>query len=219
MSLEARFCASCGAGLEAGAAFCGQCGTPVAGQSAPLEPTPTAAGAAQATATGATPSAAASGAQCSMCKREVMSERRFCHWCTQFLMETERPVRAAGFGRRLGAWLIEGFLAFVVFFFALIIDAAAGTAPVLTLLGILGWVIFVLMLWAQGQSPGKRILGLRVMSTGGETAGFWKMVLREVIGKFVSGLVLYLGYFWIIWDKDQQGWHDKIADTVVVSER
>lgn len=49
MSLEARFCASCGAGLEAGAAFCGQCGTPVAGQSAPVEPTPTAAGAALST--------------------------------------------------------------------------------------------------------------------------------------------------------------------------
>ena len=49
MSDDARFCASCGAGLEAGAAFCGQCGTPVAGQSVPVEPTPTAAGAALST--------------------------------------------------------------------------------------------------------------------------------------------------------------------------
>ena len=61
MSVEARFCASCGAGLEAGAAFCGQCGRPVAGQSAPVGPTPTAAGAAPSTgsigagATGAPP--------------------------------------------------------------------------------------------------------------------------------------------------------------------
>jgi uncharacterized RDD family membrane protein YckC len=28
--------------------------------------------------------------------------------------------------------------------------------------------------------------------------------------------VLFLGFFWILWDKDQQGWHDKIAGTVVV---
>ncbi len=45
MNDAARFCVSCGAGLEAGAGFCGQCGRPVAGQSAPGQPMPTAAGA------------------------------------------------------------------------------------------------------------------------------------------------------------------------------
>ena len=45
MADEARFCAFCGAGLDAGAAFCGQCGRPVAGRSTPEQPTPTAAGA------------------------------------------------------------------------------------------------------------------------------------------------------------------------------
>ena len=147
-----------------------------------------------------------------------MSERRFCHWCNQFLLETEQPIRAAGFGQRLGAWLIEGVLFVVVIIIAAFIDAAAGSGPVLTLLALLGWVIFVLVLWARGQSPGKMILRLRVIDTGGQPAGFWKMALREVIGKFVSGLVFYLGYFWIIWDKDQQGWHDKIANTLVVAE-
>ena len=221
MSMEARFCASCGAPLAAGAAFCGQCGHPVAGQPAQEQPHTAAAGAAP---VGATPStgaarAAATGTECPMCKREVKSDRRFCHWCTQFLLESERPVRAAGFGRRLGASIIEGGLVFVVIIIAAIIDAAAGSSPVLTLLALLGWVIFVLVLWARGQSPGKLILGMRVIDTAGEPAGFWKMALREVIGKFVSGIVFYLGYFWIIWDKDQQGWHDKIADTVVVAER
>lgn len=42
------------------------------------------------------------------------------------------------------------------------------------------------------------------------------MILRETIGKFLSGLVLGLGYFWAIWDKDSQAWHDKIAGTVVI---
>ncbi len=63
MSQEARFCANCGAGLEAGAAFCGQCGRPVAGRSVPAPPTPAAAGVAPSTgsidasATGAPPGA------------------------------------------------------------------------------------------------------------------------------------------------------------------
>ena len=203
---DEMYCSSCGVLIKRGVRFCPQCGTPI-GSGAGATPS---AGAAR---------AAATGTECPMCKREVMSDRRFCHWCTQFLLESERPLRAAGFGRRLGAWLIEGILLIVVIFIAAVIDAAAGTAPGLTLLAILGWFIFVLVLWAQGQSPGKMILGMRVMSTGGEPAGFWKMALREVIGKFVSGIVFYLGYFWIIWDKDQQGWHDKIADTVVVAER
>ena len=203
---DEMYCSSCGALIKRGVQFCPQCGTPIA------------------SAAGATPStvttrAAATGTECPMCKREVMSDRRFCHWCTQFLLETERPIRAAGFGRRLGAAIIEVVLGFVVIVIAAIIDAAAGSAPVLTLLALLGWLIFVLVLWAQGLSPGKMILGLRVVNATGEPAGFWRMALRETIGKFVSGIVLYLGYFWIIWDKDQQGWHDKIADTVVVAER
>ena len=49
MTEEARFCAYCGASLVAGAAFCGQCGRPVAGRSAPVQPTPAAAGAAPST--------------------------------------------------------------------------------------------------------------------------------------------------------------------------
>lgn len=45
------------------------------------------------------------------------------------------------------------------------------------------------------------------------------MLLREWIAKYVSALVLYLGYLWAIFDKDRQSWHDKIAGTVVVKVR
>jgi hypothetical protein len=43
------------------------------------------------------------------------------------------------------------------------------------------------------------------------------MLVGEVFGKFVSGLFMGIGYFWAIWDKDGQAWHDKIAGTVVVT--
>ena len=59
---------------------------------------------------------------------------------------------------------------------------------------------------------------MRVIQTTGEQASFWRMALREIPGKFVSGIVLYLGYLWVLWDKDQQGWHDKIANTLVIHE-
>ncbi len=203
---DEMYCSSCGALIKRGVQFCPQCGTPIA------------------IAAGATPSAGskgatAAGAVCPACKGAVMRESRFFHWCDAFLLATERPIRAAGFGRRLGSSIIEGVLGFVVILIAAIIDAVAGTTPVLTLLVLLGWLVFVIVLWARGLSPGKMILGMRVIDTGGKPAGFWRMALREVIGKFVSGIVIYLGYFWIIWDKDQQGWHDKIAGTFVVTER
>lgn len=53
----------------------------------------------------------------------------------------------------------------------------------------------------------------------GNFPGFWRMILRELIGKSVSSLFLGLGYFWAIWDKDGQAWHDKISGTVVVHKQ
>lgn len=49
--------------------------------------------------------------------------------------------------------------------------------------------------------------------------GFGTIALREIVGKFVSGFVLCLGYLWILWDRDFQGWYDKIAGTVVIRSR
>jgi len=45
------------------------------------------------------------------------------------------------------------------------------------------------------------------------------MLLRETLGKWVSGWFLGLGWFWAIWDRDAQAWHDKIAGTVVLYRR
>lgn len=44
----------------------------------------------------------------------------------------------------------------------------------------------------------------------------WLVVLREVIGKTISTITGLPGFFWISWDARKQGFHDKIADTVVV---
>ena len=42
------------------------------------------------------------------------------------------------------------------------------------------------------------------------------MLGREWIGKWISGLIFLLGYVWILIDKENQGWHDKILATYVV---
>jgi len=67
-----------------------------------------------------------------------------------------------------------------------------------------------------GQTPGKMLLGLRVVQATGEPMTFGLAFLRWV-GYLISKLVVYLGFIWIAFDHRKQGWHDKIAGTIVVT--
>ncbi len=97
--------------------------------------------------------------------------------------------------------------------------AAAVFGSLLSMVLAFGYLAVVLVMWTKGQTPGKRILGLRVIKLDtGQPATFWRMALRDIIGKWVSGAICYLGYFWMFLDANKQGWHDKIAGTIVVKE-
>ena len=69
-----------------------------------------------------------------------------------------------------------------------------------------------------GQTPGKMIFGLKVAQTTGEKMTPGIAFLRWV-GYLVSSLFLYLGFIWIAFNGKKQGWHDKIAGTVVIQVR
>ena len=49
----------------------------------------------------------------------------------------------------------------------------------------------------------------------GEPIGYGRAIGRAVMS-IVSALAILLGYIWMIWDKDKQTWHDKVASSVVV---
>lgn len=78
------------------------------------------------------------------------------------------------------------------------------------------YVIWAFVLFARGTTPGKKLLGMRVVKEDGSNAGFFTMLTREWIGKPISGLILSLGFLWILFDRDNQGWHDKLMSTYVV---
>ncbi len=85
---------------------------------------------------------------------------------------------------------------------------------------VIVYVIFQLYFFSKSQSIGKAILGLRVVDANtGHPVGFAKMLLREIIVKKASGSIFYLGYIWILFDKYNRSWHDKILDTYVIDER
>ncbi len=83
----------------------------------------------------------------------------------------------------------------------------------LVVMHTLYWVAFTGL---RGQTPGKMLLGIRVVGPTGEVPGLRRAFMREIIGKFFSKLVCYLGYLWAVADGRRQTWHDKIAGTYVV---
>lgn len=66
---------------------------------------------------------------------------------------------------------------------------------------------------------GKMLFHLKVVNTRYQKVSIGKVIIRETIGKIISGLVLNLGYLWILVDDKKQGWHDKIAGTYVVGSK
>lgn len=77
-----------------------------------------------------------------------------------------------------------------------------------------------LMFWYfYSATPGKIIMGMKIIDAQtGEPPSMGQNILRY-IGYFVSSLPLGLGFFWVLWDKHSQGWHDKMANTVVVYKK
>ena len=92
---------------------------------------------------------------------------------------------------------------------AAVVAGAAGT--------LFGMVYDVGCWILAGQTPGKRLMGLLVVKTNGERLKLGTAILRW-LGYWLSG-ILFLGFLWILLDKRRQGFHDKLARTLVVYSR
>ena len=80
--------------------------------------------------------------------------------------------------------------------------------------------IAVILLWKYYQAtPGKMIFKATIVDikTGGKPT--LKQWIIRYLGYFVSLLPFGLGYFWVAFDKKKQGFHDKLANTVVVQPK
>jgi uncharacterized RDD family membrane protein YckC len=69
----------------------------------------------------------------------------------------------------------------------------------------------------RGQTPGKRLMGIRVIRLDGKPLGWW-IAFERFGGYAASFSVGLLGFFQILWDRNRQGLHDKACETVVVHE-
>jgi uncharacterized RDD family membrane protein YckC len=127
----------------------------------------------------------------------------------------------AGFWIRFGAFLLDyliyGIPAVIVFFVAAAISDTLGTVAYILL--IIGYFAYFTYFEGgpTGATPGKRICGIRVYDFRGGPGpiGYGRGFIRQIM-KQVSAIPIYLGYFWMLWDREKQTWHDKVAGDVVV---
>lgn len=112
-------------------------------------------------------------------------------------------VTLTGSGRRFGAYVLDALL-------------------IVVLLGI-GWFIWSLVVWSKGQSPGKALLGMRVVKADTGRAATWgTMFVREIawkaiLGTITGGITTIVSGFMIL-GSSRQGIWDKLAGTVVVDD-
>ncbi|PSU23936.1 RDD family protein [Photobacterium phosphoreum] len=79
--------------------------------------------------------------------------------------------------------------------------------------------IGVILFWVyKSATPGKMVIKAQIVDaqTGGKPSA--KQSVIRYLGYFVSTIPLGLGLMWVGWDKRKQGWHDKLAGTVVIKK-
>jgi uncharacterized RDD family membrane protein YckC len=75
----------------------------------------------------------------------------------------------------------------------------------------------ILFWWLRGQTPGKWLLGVKVVALGRGKVGLARSLVRFA-GYLLSALPFYLGFIWII-GGERRGFHDRLARTEVVYTR
>ncbi|MDY6788723.1 MAG: RDD family protein [Candidatus Nanohaloarchaea archaeon] len=109
----------------------------------------------------------------------------------------EKKTPYVGFGDRFVAYLVDTVLSSIT-------------------LGLY-WFYWLYATAAYGDSVGKRMMDIVIVdSQGNRNLGFGKMLMRELVGRFVDNLVFGIGALWMLIDSEKQALHDKVARTYVI---
>lgn len=233
------YCRNCGIGVPWGAGHtCRRCGmTPLcrlhfqaaAGLcldcAAPPSPAPS-------------PTASYGGGRtCRACGAAAAPNAEYCPNCG-------RPVTAAayvnaeymGFWIRFAAFVVDRIITYVI---AALIAAGIGISrtsgqtdavPAESISVAFDNInySFLLLVWGvsttygviltalRGQTIGKMLLRIQVVDANGSIPPWHRVIAREVLGKFASEIIIWLGYIWIGFDQRKRGWHDYLGGSYVI---
>jgi len=117
---------------------------------------------------------------------------------------------------RVGAYLVETLPAIIILY----IFVLAIRVTILSIIVYLAFLAYVIynrwILGGQGQSIGKKVLGMMLLSEEtGQPIGTLNAFLRDIC-HIVDSIICYVGYLFPLWDPKRQTLADKIMKTVVV---
>ena len=136
-------------------------------------------------------------------------------------------VRPAGFWMRAVAFFIDAILLMVIIVPLLLFiygkdvflgqDPTAIMGPGYFLITYVFPIAATVLFWKYRQAtPGKMLLGLKIVDANSLGALSTGQLFGRYFAYIVSAIPIYFGFFWIGWDSRKQGWHDKLAGTLVI---
>jgi uncharacterized RDD family membrane protein YckC len=136
-------------------------------------------------------------------------------------------IKYGDFLTRLAASVVDSILALVVILPLLIViygpkyfatnNFIKGPADF-----IICWLlplVAVLVFWkCKSATPGKMLFDLVIADARTLQGPSTNQLIIRYLGYFISTMPLCLGFLWIVFDPRKQGWHDKLAGTVVIKK-
>lgn len=130
------------------------------------------------------------------------------------------PEQYADWGTRVVAFLIDWAIVIVV---AIVAAICMAIGSIMVLLGVLLYLAamavgfyFAFLTGETGQSPGKRVMGIKVVDERtGQPIGGGMGIVRH-IAHVIDSVICYIGFLFPLWDPKRQTLADKVLNTVVL---
>ena len=91
-------------------------------------------------------------------------------------------------------------------------------AGLLYFAAFVGAVVYFGIMEGKGATVGKNALSIRTVDQNtGQPIGTGRSIGRY-FARWISAIPCALGYLWMLWDDQQQTWHDKMTTSVVITE-
>lgn len=147
------------------------------------------------------------------------------------LNNNDNEILYAGFLVRLWAYIIDcvivGCATLIIripmFFISILFPESIFLKHILFKFSIVDIVIylgtvtyFILMTYYYGSTIGKKAMKIKVCKDNNERLSIIDIIYRETIGRYLSGLILGIGYIFIAFDNRKRALHDMLCDTIVV---